>query len=81
VTDGEPTLDANLGREIALLKPLGIPVAVITNGSLIWRKDVRGVLLGADWVSLKVDTVEERVWRQIGHPHGTLKLLRSSRAC
>ena len=36
VPDGEPTLDVNLGQEIDLLKPLGIPIAVITNGSLIW---------------------------------------------
>jgi wyosine [tRNA(Phe)-imidazoG37] synthetase (radical SAM superfamily) len=31
VPDGEPTLDVHLGREIELLKPLGIPIAVITN--------------------------------------------------
>jgi wyosine [tRNA(Phe)-imidazoG37] synthetase (radical SAM superfamily) len=41
VPDGEPTLDENLGRTIELLKPLGIRIAVITNGSLIWREDVR----------------------------------------
>jgi wyosine [tRNA(Phe)-imidazoG37] synthetase (radical SAM superfamily) len=74
VADGEPTLDANLDREIELLKPLGIPIAVITNGSLIWREDMREALLRADWVSLKVDAVEESVWRQIDRPHGALKL-------
>jgi wyosine [tRNA(Phe)-imidazoG37] synthetase (radical SAM superfamily) len=74
VADGEPTLDANLGREIALLKPLGIPIAVITNSSLVWREDVREALLNADWVSLKVDAVEENAWRQIDRPHGMLKL-------
>jgi len=74
VADGEPTLDANLGREIALLKPLGIPIAVITNSSLIWRADVREALLGADWVSLKVDAVEEETWRRIDRPHGRLQL-------
>jgi len=41
VPDGEPTLDANLGKEIELVKPLGIKIAVISNGSLIWRDDVR----------------------------------------
>ena len=74
VADGEPTLDINLGREIELLKPLGIPIAVITNASLAWREDVRRDLMGADWISLKVDTVEESIWRQIDRPHGTLKL-------
>jgi wyosine [tRNA(Phe)-imidazoG37] synthetase (radical SAM superfamily) len=72
VPDGEPTLDVNLGREIELLKPLGIKIAVISNGSLIWRSDVREDLLGADWVSMKVDAVSERVWRKINRPHGDL---------
>jgi len=74
VPDGEPTLDVNLGREIELLKPLGIKVAVITNGSLIWREDVRESLMKADWVSLKIDSVQEKVWRRIDRPHGTLRL-------
>ncbi|MEM4462029.1 MAG: radical SAM protein, partial [Candidatus Bathyarchaeia archaeon] len=59
VPDGEPTLDANLGREISLLKRIGIPIAVLTNASLLWNKDVRKSLLEADLVSLKVDAVSE----------------------
>jgi len=74
VADGEPILDANLGREIELLKQSGIPIAVITNGSLVWREDVREALLEADWVSLKVDAVEEETWRRVDRPHGTLSL-------
>jgi len=74
VPDGEPTLDINLGREIERLKPLGLPIAVISNASLIWRKDVRQDLVGADWVSLKVDAVEESAWRQLDRPHGSLDL-------
>jgi wyosine [tRNA(Phe)-imidazoG37] synthetase (radical SAM superfamily) len=74
VPDGEPTLDINLGREIELLKRLSLPVAVITNASLIWRQDVRTDLMAADWVSLKVDAVEEVVWRRIDRPHGSLDL-------
>jgi wyosine [tRNA(Phe)-imidazoG37] synthetase (radical SAM superfamily) len=74
VPDGEPTLDINLGREIERLKQLDLPVAVITNASLIWQPDVREDLLGADWVSLKVDAVEEGIWRQVNRPHGTLEL-------
>jgi wyosine [tRNA(Phe)-imidazoG37] synthetase (radical SAM superfamily) len=74
VPDGEPTLDTNLGREIELLKRMDLPVAVITNTSLIWRHDVRQDLMGADWVSLKVDAVDEALWRQIDRPHGSLDL-------
>jgi wyosine [tRNA(Phe)-imidazoG37] synthetase (radical SAM superfamily) len=74
VPDGEPTLDVNLGREIELLKPSGIKIAVISNSALIWREDVRRDLRNADWVSLKVDGVREEVWRRIDRPHGSLRL-------
>lgn len=74
VPDGEPTLDVNLGHEIGMLRPLDIKIAVITNSSLIWRKDVRDELMKADWVSLKVDSIREEVWRRINRPHRTLKL-------
>jgi wyosine [tRNA(Phe)-imidazoG37] synthetase (radical SAM superfamily) len=74
VPDGEPTLDVNLGREIELLKPLGIKIAVITNASLIGSEDVRESLMKANWVSLKVDSSREAVWRRINRPHGMLQL-------
>ncbi len=74
VPDGEPTLDINIGQEIELTKNLGIPIAVITNASLIWRQDVRGDLMKADWVSLKVDAVKEGIWQRVSRPHGRLTL-------
>jgi len=74
VPDGEPSLDANLGREIELLKPLDIKIAVITNASLIWREDVRQDLQKADWVSLKVDTVSKEIWHRINRPQKSLQL-------
>lgn len=73
VPDGEPTLDANLGEEIQQVRRLGIPVAVITNASLLWREDVRRDVLGADWVSLKVDAATESVWHRVNRPHGGLR--------
>jgi wyosine [tRNA(Phe)-imidazoG37] synthetase (radical SAM superfamily) len=74
VPDGEPTLDVNLGREIELLRSTGIKIAVITNASLIGREDVREDLMNADWVSLKVDSTQDRIWRRINRPHRTLQL-------
>jgi wyosine [tRNA(Phe)-imidazoG37] synthetase (radical SAM superfamily) len=35
---------------------------------------VREALTKADWVSLKVDAVQEDIWRRIDRPHGTLRL-------
>jgi wyosine [tRNA(Phe)-imidazoG37] synthetase (radical SAM superfamily) len=72
VPDGEPTLDVNLGRAIGLLRPLEIPIAVVTNGSLAWRREVREALRAADWVSVKVDAVDETVWRRLNRPPDAL---------
>jgi wyosine [tRNA(Phe)-imidazoG37] synthetase (radical SAM superfamily) len=72
VPDGEPTLDENLGRSIALLKPLGLKVAVITNASLLWMDEVKNDLMGADWVSVSIDAADEDVWRKVDRPHGML---------
>jgi len=74
VPDGEPTLDENLGREIELLKNLNIPLAILTNSSLIWKEDVREDLLKFDFLSLKLDAVSEELWRKIDRPHRSLKL-------
>jgi len=74
VPDGEPTLDLNLGKIIGGLKQFRIPIAVISNASLIDRLDVQEELLQADWVSLKVDSVDETMWRKINRPHRQLSL-------
>lgn len=72
VPDGEPTLDLRLSDSIDLLRPLGIPIAVISNASLIWRDSVRQALAKADWVSLKLDAIDDGVWKDINRPHASL---------
>jgi wyosine [tRNA(Phe)-imidazoG37] synthetase (radical SAM superfamily) len=74
VSDGEPTLDINLGKEIELLKDYEIPIAVITNASLINREDVRKDLGKADWVSVKIDAIDELIWKRVNCPHPELSL-------
>ena len=74
VPDGEPGLDINLGKSIELLRPLGIPIAIISNASLLWRDEVRSAMSKADWVSVKVDSVEETIWKRLNRPHETLQL-------
>jgi wyosine [tRNA(Phe)-imidazoG37] synthetase (radical SAM superfamily) len=73
VPDGGPTLDIYLGQEIDMLRPLGIKIAVISNASLIWDEKVREELLKADWVSVKVDALEERIWRRMDRPHRAIE--------
>jgi wyosine [tRNA(Phe)-imidazoG37] synthetase (radical SAM superfamily) len=74
VPDGEPTLDLNISEEILSLKQTGMPTAVITNASLLWRDDVKEDLQEADFVSLKVDAVSEGLWRRVNRPHKDIKL-------
>lgn len=72
VPNGEPTLDIHLDESISLLKQIGIPIAVITNASLLGDAAVRDALSLADWVSVKVDANEEAAWKKINRPHPRL---------
>ncbi|MGD9555765.1 MAG: radical SAM protein [Mangrovibacterium sp.] len=76
VSNGEPTLDLNLGKSIERLKDFGIPIAVITNASLLYDPNVRKELALADWVSVKVDTGSETIWDKLNRPHPDLSFKR-----
>jgi wyosine [tRNA(Phe)-imidazoG37] synthetase (radical SAM superfamily) len=81
VHGGEPTLDSHLGVEIDRLAGIRlagtrVPVAVMTNASLLWRPDVRSELLSADRVVVKVDTVDPTIWRRLNRPGRQLRLRR-----
>ena len=74
VGDGEPTLNKDLGWLIQQTKEkLQLPVAVITNGSLLFREDVREDLMSADVVIPSLDACSERVFRIINRPHRNIK--------
>ena len=67
---GEPTLALNLGDAIKIARKVsGLPVAVLTNSSLMIKEDVRRNLAGADIVKGKLDAPNERLLRQINRPH------------
>lgn len=69
VPDGEPTLDIHLGEEIAAVKQLGVPVALISNASLMSEPHLHEELSQLDWISLKIDSVKEATWRKVDRPH------------
>ncbi len=67
---GEPTLFSRIGELIDSIKALtDVPVAVLTNGSLLWQKDVRADLSGADLVIPSLDAGEEAMFRAVNRPH------------
>ncbi len=74
VPDGEPTLDIRLGELIHKLQEFEIPVAVITNSSLLYLPEVRDELQNADYVSVKTDTVNNETWHKINKPLRSLRL-------
>ncbi len=68
---GEPTLASNLGQAIELVRStLRVPVAVLTNSSLMPREDVRHELAQADVVVAKLDAPNEALFHQINRPRG-----------
>jgi wyosine [tRNA(Phe)-imidazoG37] synthetase (radical SAM superfamily) len=74
VGDGEPTLCRDLGWLISRTRSeLHLPVAVITNGSLLSFIDARKELLRADVVLPSLDAGNERLFRRINRPHHALE--------
>ena len=69
VGSGEPTLHVGLGQMIRRVKNFtDIPVAVITNGALLHRADVREELAAADAVLPSLDAGSETLYRRINRP-------------
>ncbi|MBP8604690.1 MAG: radical SAM protein [Phycisphaerae bacterium] len=70
---GEPTLHIHLGQLIDGIRQLTqIPIAVITNGTLFSRSDVRADCCKADVVLPSLDAGDEDTFKKINLPHKQL---------
>ncbi len=70
VGSGEPMLHASMGWLIRQVKALtDLPIAVITNGSLLYLPEVREELGVADAVMPSLDAGTAKLYRQINRPH------------
>jgi len=70
---GEPTLHVETGRLIRAIKSMtDIPVALITNGSLLWQREVQDALLEADLVVPSLDAESEEIFRYVNRPHAEI---------
>lgn len=67
---GEPTLHSELGGLIRKIKAVTkIPVAVLTNGSLLWKPEIREALAAADVVLPSLDAHDPKGFEAINRPH------------
>jgi wyosine [tRNA(Phe)-imidazoG37] synthetase (radical SAM superfamily) len=67
---GEPTLFSKCGELISKIKGItNIPVAVLTNGSLLWLPEVRKSLLEADLVIPSLDAGSNHLFQYVNRPH------------
>lgn len=73
--EGEPTLNKDIGRIIRRLKKeFRIPVAVITNSTLLTDPQVRRDLYAADLVVPSLDAAEQRNFARIDRCHSSIKV-------
>jgi wyosine [tRNA(Phe)-imidazoG37] synthetase (radical SAM superfamily) len=67
---GEPTLNSRLGDLIDGIRKLtDIPVAVLTNGTLFYRQDVRSECAKADMVAPSLDAGDEATFEAVNRPN------------
>jgi wyosine [tRNA(Phe)-imidazoG37] synthetase (radical SAM superfamily) len=74
---GEPTLHARIGDIVTGVKALTrVPVAVLTNGSLLWNPEVRAGLAEADLILPSLDAGAPASFARVNRPHADLSFER-----
>ncbi len=82
IGNGEPTLHPRLPEVVEAIarardtRAPGARLAAFTNSSLLWREEVAEALSRLDYVVVKLDAVDEGLWRTINRPHPGLPGLR-----
>ena len=72
---GEPTLHSRIGMIISEIKKnTSIPVAVLSNSSLLYQDEVKEELLGADVVLPSLDAVTKPLFEYVDRPHPSLRI-------
>ena len=74
VGEGEPTLYLGLGELIdGIRRKTDKAIAVITNGALLYDRQLQEEICRADIVLPTVDAWDEATFRRINRPHGSLR--------
>jgi len=70
---GEPTLYSRMGELISGIRSMtNIPVAVLTNGSLLWQEEVRRQLMEAHVVIPSLDAGNAEMFQWVNRPHKSI---------
>ena len=86
---GEPTLFSRLGDLVDGIKRItSVPVALLTNGSLLWKPAVRAAIQNVDLLIPSLDAGDEAMFRRVNRPHEAISfdrlidgLVASRKAC
>jgi wyosine [tRNA(Phe)-imidazoG37] synthetase (radical SAM superfamily) len=74
---GEPTLFSRMGELIERIRIMSnVPVAVLTNGSLLWDRQVRVELQQANLVVPSLDAGSSRMFQEVNRPHSSISIER-----
>ncbi|MEX0982521.1 MAG: radical SAM protein [Bacteroidales bacterium] len=75
---GEPTLNSRIGDVIRFVKGIkpDVPVAVLTNGTMLYDKNVRQELLEADLLMPSLDAATKGVFERLNRPASKLEFNR-----
>lgn len=72
---GEPTLNSGIGWLIREIKKITqVPVAVLTNGSTLYDKQVREDLMSADLVVPSLDAGNDEIFEKVNRPHPSINI-------
>ncbi|MHC4558200.1 MAG: radical SAM protein [Planctomycetota bacterium] len=72
---GEPTLNSRLGELIDGIKEItNTAIAILTNGTLLYRQDVRAECAKADVVMPSLDAGDEQTFQRINCPHDDISI-------
>jgi wyosine [tRNA(Phe)-imidazoG37] synthetase (radical SAM superfamily) len=72
---GEPTLNSEIGEVVRWARHhTAIPIAVLTNGALLWQADVRRDIWDADLLIPSLDAATEDTFRRLNRPAAGLEL-------
>lgn len=74
---GEPTLNSDLAEVIDRIHAItDIPLAIITNGTLLYLPQVRQACMKADLVVPSLDACDEKIFNVINKPHAQITFAR-----